>query len=284
MYLPILGALALATGTIIERLILKRKNISIKFYETYSFLAIILVMLPFVFLFWKVSPEALNAKNILLFVVIAITAVLANLFTYFSMKWEKVSNLEPAKITEPIFTILLAIIFSFIFGEALFERNSKIIIPALIAGIALIFSHIKKHHLEFNRYFIAAIAGSFFFALELVLSRLILDYYSPFTFYFIRCVAIFLFGFIVFREKVPKEFDSHTIFHTFLAAAIWVIYRIVVYYGYIKVGVISTTLLLLLGPIFTYFLAWKFLKEKPSWRNILASIVIIACVAYAIFA
>lgn len=284
MYLPILGAAALATGTIIERLILKRKNISIKFYETYSFLAIVLVMLPFVFLFWKVSPEALIPKNILLFIIIAITAVIANLFTYYSMKGEKVSNIEPAKVTEPLFTILLTILFSFIFGEVLYQRNSNVMIPALIAVAALLFSHIKKNHFEFNKYFIAAIIGSFFFALELVLSRLILDYYSPFAFYFIRCATIFVFGFIIFREKVPNEVNPHTVFHIFIAAAIWVIFRVTVYYGYMKIGVISTTLMLLLGPISVYLLAWKFLKEKPSWKNIVASIIIIACVAYANFA
>jgi len=284
MYLPILGAAALATGTIIEKLILKRKNLSIKFYETYSFLAIVLVMLPFVFLFWDVSPEALTTKNILLFALISATAILANLFTYYSMKWEKISNLEPAKITESLFTILLAIAFSFIFGDALFERNTKIIIPALIAGAALLFSHVKKNHIYFNKYFLAAIAGSFFFALELVLSRLLLEFYSPFAFYFVRCASIFLFGFIIFRERVPRDLDHTTIFHIFVAAAVWVVYRIAIYYGYMKIGVISTTLMLLLGPIFIYLLAWKFLKEKPSWKNIVASIIIVACVAYANFA
>ena len=78
------------------------------------------------------------------------------------MKWEKVTNLEPAKILEPLFVIILAIFFSFIIDAGLYERNLKVIIPALIAGVALIFSHIQKHHLKFNRYFIAAILGSFF--------------------------------------------------------------------------------------------------------------------------
>lgn len=284
MFLPILGAVALATGTIIEKLILKRKNLSIKFYETYSFLTIVLVMLPFVFLFWDVSPEALTTRNILIFVLVSATAILANLFTYYSMKWEKISNLEPAKITESLFTILLAIAFSFIFGDALFERNTKVIIPALIAGAALLLSHVKKNHVYFNKYFLAAIAGSFFFALELVFSRLLLEFYSPFAFYFIRCVSIFLFGFIVFREKIPKDLGHSTIFHIFITAAVWVVYRIAIYYGYMKIGIISTTLMLLLGPIFIYLLAWKFLKEKPSWKNIIASLIIVACVAYASFA
>ena len=66
------------------------------------------------------------------------------------------------------------------------EKNFTALILALIAAAALIFSHIKKHHLKFGKYFIFALIGSFFFASELVLSRLILDYYSPMTFYFAR--------------------------------------------------------------------------------------------------
>jgi len=60
------------------------------------------------------------------------------------MKGEKVNNLEPAKILEPLFIILLAIVFSYLVSETMFERNLKIIIPALIAGTVIILSHIKK--------------------------------------------------------------------------------------------------------------------------------------------
>ncbi len=183
--IPILGALALGAGTIFEKIILKKKKIGIKLYQTASFLAIALAIIPFLFFFWKLDAGAFKLKNILIFVGIIASSIIANLFVFYSLKWEKVTNLEPARILEPLFTILLAVVFSF-FTQGLYEQNLKIIIPAIIASMALIFPHIKKSRLEINKYFICAIFGSFFFALELVLSRLILDFYSPITFYFFR--------------------------------------------------------------------------------------------------
>ncbi len=277
---PILGAAALAGGTVLERFILKKKKIGIKLYHTASFLSIVLVMLPFLYFFWKMDAQALELKNILIFLSVIVSSVIANLFVFYSLKWEKVTNLEPARILEPLFVVLLAIVFSF-FTQGLYERNIKIIIPALIASIALIFPHLKKHHLKINKYIIAAILGSFFFGLELVLSRLILNFYSPLTFYFLRCMSIFLISIIFFRAKY-NSLDKKTSFVILITGAIWVIYRVAIYFGYLQYGVIFTTLVIMLGPMFIYVLANKFLKEKLNWKNIISSLIIIACVVYAI--
>jgi len=40
--------------------------------------------------------------------------------------------------------------------------------------------------------------------------------------------------------------------------------------------------MIMLGPIFVYLFAWKFLKEKINWKNIVTAFVIIGCVLYAI--
>ena len=194
IYIPILGALGLAVATILEKTVLMKKNMNIKLYHTVIFLAIILAMLPFIYFFWRLDSQALELKNILIFLTVIISSLIANIFVFYSLKWEKITKLQPARILEPIFVILLAIIFSFFAGEALYQRNLKVIIPALIASTVIIFSHIKKHHLNFNKYFIAAILGSFFFAFELIISRLILNFYSPITFYFLICSSIFLIG------------------------------------------------------------------------------------------
>jgi drug/metabolite transporter (DMT)-like permease len=197
------------------------------------------------------------------------------------MKGEKINNIEQAKMLEPLFTILLAVVFSFFF-QGLYERNTQILIPALVAGLALIFSHVKKEHLNFNKYFLAAIVGSFFFALELIISRLILDLYSPVTFYFLRCLAVLLLSYVIFRPKL-NNVDGKLKINMLIIGAIWVIYRVVTYYGYIKIGIISTTLIFMLAPVFIYTLAKILLKEKINARNIIASIIIIACVLYANF-
>jgi drug/metabolite transporter (DMT)-like permease len=232
------------------------------------------------FFFWKLEAAALEPANMVIFGIVVLLSIIANLFTFYSMKWEKVSNLEPAKMLEPLFTILLAIIFSF-FAVELYDRNYNVIIPALIAGSALIFSHIKKHHLEFNKYFIAAIIGAFFFASELVTTRLILNYYSPFTFYFMRCASIFLISIIAFRPNFSK-LGKKSALYVLITGFVWVAYRTIVYYGYLTLGVIFTTLIIMLGPVFVYLFARIFLKEKIDKRNIWASVVIIACVLYAI--
>lgn len=278
-YFPLLGAMALALGTILERIVLKIKKINVKEYQTASFLAIVVSMLPFIYFFWRLDSPALEAKNILVFTLVILFSIIANLLVFYSLKWEKVGNLEPARILEPLFIIFLAIIFSF-FAEGLYERNIKVIFPAIIASLALVFSHIERHHLKFNKYFIAAIFGSFFFALELVISRLILDFYSPLTFYFLRSSSIFIISLLIFRPKF-RGVGTKTGVMIFITGVIWVIYRLIVYYGYLQLGVISTTLILMLGPILIYALAYFILKEKISWRNFVAAVVIVASIVYA---
>ncbi len=281
LIIPVVAAFFAGIATTLEKFVLRVRKIDFRFYQVLSFLAISLVMLPFILFFFKMDFQALEIKNIIIFLLVVIFSILANFFVFYSMKWEKITNLEPAKLLEPLLTIILAIIFSFIFGQALYERSTRVVIPALIAGSALIFSHLKKHHLEFNRYFLAMILGSFFFALELVITRLILDYYSPLSFYFLRSSMIFLFSLIIFRPKF-KKLGKKITFEIFLAGAIWVGYRVLLYYGYLNLGVIYTTLLVLLGPVFIYLFAWKFLKEKLEFRNVIAAIIIIACILYVI--
>ncbi|MBD3247341.1 EamA family transporter [Candidatus Pacearchaeota archaeon] len=58
----------------------------------------------------------------------------------------------------------------------------------------------------------------------------------------------------------------------------------IVYYGYLTLGVVFTTLIIMLGPVFVYIFAKIILKEKLQKRNIIAAAVIVVCVIYAILA
>ncbi len=282
IYIPFIGALAYAVSTIMEKTVLEIKKISIKTYLVATFLGVVLVMLPFIYFFWDINPQALELKNAVIFLVVVILSIIANLFYLYSLKGEKVTKTEPARILEPLLIILLAIIFSFIVSADLYERKLNVIIPALIAGVALVFSHVKKDHIKFNKYFTAAMLGSFFFALELVITILILDFYSPMTFYFLRATSILLISLLIFKPKF-KSIKTPIKLKILLISFFWVIYRVVIYYGFLdpELGIVKTILLIMMAPIFIYILARIFLKEKLSWRNIVASIVIIGCVLYA---
>ncbi|MFA5953385.1 MAG: DMT family transporter [Candidatus Pacearchaeota archaeon] len=280
MWIPIISAIALAAGTVAERFLLKKKKVNIKHFQTFSFLSISIILLPLVFFFWNAKPEAFQLKNILLMLAIVVISFFANILTFYSLKKETLTKLEPIRITEPLFVILFSIIFSLI-GLTIFETKTSILIPALIAGVALVFAHIKKHHLQFSSASLAALFGSLLFALELVLSRLVLDYYSAITFYFVRCILIGILTFIVFRPKLFQKGNSGLNLKIFLIAIIWIVYRIILYYGYLEIGVVSTTLMLMLGPILIYFSSVIFLKEKLNWKSIILSLIILGCVLYA---
>ncbi len=282
IYLPIIGAVALASLTIMEKVILKHKKIDPKLFQTSTFLAAVIVMIPLLYFFWKLDAQAFELTNVLIFAAVILVSLLANIALFYALKWEKVSNLEPALILEPLFTVLLAIVFSF-FVEGLYERNLNVIIPAIIAGLTLVVTHIKKHHLDFNKYFLAAIAGSFFFSMELVITRLILDLYSPISFYFLRSTAVLLVSYLIFRPSFSK-IDPKIGKQIFITGALWVLFRIIVYYGYLTLGFIFTTLMIMLGPIFVYLFAKIFLKERIGKKNIIAAIVIVLCVLYAVLA
>lgn len=284
LYIPILGALLEATGMIIEKRIIRKKCMNYKNYIVYGFFAIAVISLPFLLFFWKLKPEAFYLKNLLIFISIVLTSLIANVFIFYSLKRENVSELEPIRLTQPLFTVLLAFFLSFFIPIYSNEKNPLILFLAIVASTTLIIAHFdtNKNKLIFDKYILAAILGSFFFAVELVLSKMILPYFSPWTFYFIRCLFIFLIALLIFRPDF-KKIDKQTHYLTWITAFIWIIYRVILYRGYESLGIIFTTILLILSPIFIFIFARIFLKEKITKKQIVSSIIIVLCVVIASF-
>lgn len=287
--IPILGAITEGAGTVIEKRILRKKKVDYKFYNVASFFMISIIAGILILALGKVFPnlfgffisnKAWTITNISVLIGVIIFSILANLFTFYALKWEKITELEPIRLMQPLFTILLAF---FIFSSEQ-KTPTPILIAALIASLALILSHVKKHHFSLNKYSLSALFGSLCFAIELVLSNFILNLYSPITFYLIRCFLIFAITLPLFRTN-PNTIDKKTWFQIIVVSMLWISYRILLYIGFEKIGVITTTLFLsLLAPLFIYLFSYTFLKEKLNWRNIIAAIVILACVIWAMLA
>ena len=274
--LPIIGAFLEATGMILEKKILRKRKLDYRNYTAYEFFAIFIVMLPFAYLFWNIKEEALSFVNIILFLFVILISAAANLLIFYSLKREKVTEFEPIWLMQPLFTIVLA----FILYKT--ERNWFLILIALIASVSLVLAHVKKHHLVYDKYIIAALLGSFLFALELVLSKMLLPYYNPFAFYFVRCTFIFLIAYFMFRPS-GKDIDKNSALIILLIGAMWAIYRAIIYYGYQNLGIVFTTILFLLSPVLTVIFAIVFLKEKITIRQIVSMAVILACIILSIY-
>ena len=182
------------------------------------------------------------------------------------------------KLFQPLFVILFALI---LYPS---ERTASlgIIIAALIASSALVVSHIKKDEFKMNKYMWLSLGGSMFFGLELALSKFILPFYNPLSFYFVRSFLIFIVTLFIFRKHLTKVTRSTSKLYL-LSGLGWVLFRGLLYYGYTIFGVVFTTLIFMLTPIFIYSFSKIFLKERISKRNIYASIIIVTCVAYALW-
>ncbi len=285
--IPLLGAFSEGAGTVIEKKILMKRKLETRTYNTFSFMAIVIILIPIIFIanyFLPTQfPTQIDAKaflpvNLLLMFGVIIVSILANLFTFYAMKWEKMTELEPMRLMQPMFTILLAF---FIFSTER-QTQTSIIILSLIASFALVASHIRKHHLSFNKYAWAAILGSLFFSLELVMSKEILSFYPPLVFYLFRCFGIFIISLFLFRSN-PTKIQKSTWPMIFAVSFIWIFYRVLLYSSYLSEGMITTTLLFILTPVFIYIFSWKYLKEQFRWRNLIASVIIVICVAIAMY-
>lgn len=279
VYIPILGALSLSVMAVLEKIGLKKENIKTNHYVVAIFFFAVLFMVPLMFFYGNVSNEIFELKYVLVFLAMITVGVLANVCYFYAMKWEKLSNLEPVHLLGPLFTIaLISILF-------VSERNPQILIPSLIAAGALIFSHVKKHHLDFDRFMMVGVLGSLFFAIESIFIKIILPFFTPVSLYFYRSLFVLISMSIIFRPNLLKEMKGKK--NIIIVASIgllWVSYRVLAIYGYNLFGVIYTTLILMLSPVFIYLFAWRLLKDKPGWRNIVAAVIILMSIAYATFA
>jgi drug/metabolite transporter (DMT)-like permease len=271
IFLSIAGSLLEATGMIFQKKILKLKGMNYKNYTVFEFLAIVLTMIPVLFFTWRLGEEAFQIKNLLLLLFVITTSIAANLLTFYSLKRKDVTEFEPLWLMQPLFTVVLA----FIFYSS--ERNVVLLIPALVASMALVVTHLKKNHIYLDKYLWAALGGSFLFAVELVASKPLLPYYSGFTFYFIRCVGILIFTSLLYRPSI-KVINKNSIWMIILVGITWFLFRAILYSAYETTGIIFTTTLFILSPVFMIIFAIIFLKEKLTKKQAISTLVILACV------
>lgn len=275
MYLPIFGAFLEAIGVIVEKKLLKHTRLDHRNYTVFGFLAIVVLMLPLLVFTWRADTAFLHLFPIMLFGFVIIAALVANLCTFYSLKRASIGDFEPLLLMQPLFTIALAVL---IYPS---ERNWIIVSLALVASVSLVLMHAQRHHLNFNRYLVAGVLGSLFFSLELVASKPLLSFFSPFSFYFLRCLFIFIVALALYRPSF-RFLDKKLGIGIISVALMWISYRVIIYYGYGAYGVVYTTLLFILAPALMLLFAVIFFKEKISLRQVITNVIIILCIISAI--
>lgn len=275
----IAALLAVLTGTgniLLDKFLLTKQKMPVADYLPllFSFLFLTtLVTLP-----WSGginSVLAIDTQYVFYFVLMVTLAILWNMFYYEGLKRERLIEFQMTLMLTPVATVILATLF---FPE---EFNLPVFSAAMVGSAALFFSHLRRDHFHFDKYEIHLILAVFLMALEVMVARELLNVYSPALLYTIR--TAFLAGFFALYFKPSTKQTTNQQFNlVFLTAILGAASMVARLYGFQFIGITFTTLILLLVPIFSSWYDARLNKAKIKKRTIVAFVVILLSVIYAI--
>ncbi|MBD3259509.1 EamA family transporter [Candidatus Woesearchaeota archaeon] len=267
MIIPFIAAISGAVGLVFSKHLLSEK-IDYRLFASFAMLQLFIIMLFLSPIMFEASPEMFTTTNIYLLVITAVLATAYNIFFYHGLSEDTLVDAESIIMISPLMTTILAALFF------IDERNLYIFIPAMVAGSALLLSHIKKHHLIFSRgdeYLLLAVV---FLAIEALLLKVLLRTFMPFSVYFLRVGIVAAILWLVVRPNIArlsyKQIVKMGIFNIFV-----MVQFLLTYASYKIHGVVYTTLILILLPVFV--ISWAFIveKERLELRKFIAIAVIL---------
>ncbi len=238
--------------------------------------ALIFILMVFISFFWGgLDFSKIKSIHYILFLGVIIVGFFYNYLYYYSLKRGALCDVEPLAMFHPLLTMILAVI---IFPD---ERNYYILIPALFAATTLIVTRVQKHHLKMHKYTAAMLGFVILMAIESNLVKPLLEVVSPVALYTIR-IGILSILFFIFTKTDLRKTNKVSIWQTFLIAIAVAIEYPAYYFAIQKLGVVETSLIMLLAPVLILFSSKLIFKEKLTIKKAVSSIVILICIATAI--
>ena len=267
-----ISAIFNAIGVTFDKLIVSSKYMSgLSMIKLRLFYISILMIIPIVF-FGSLQPDFFTPKYILIFVALVINDLVLNLLFYSVLRKKKLSEIEPITLLATPMTMFFAML---IFSS---ERSPSILIISIIATLALLISRFERKHLNFDKYSWLLIGFCITSAIEVILMKYLLGVSNAISIYGLRTVCIVIILFLFFRKikinKIkPKE--KSKIFLNSIFGSIELVTRL---YAISMIGIVNSSIIFLLGPIFVLLFSKIYLKEKITVRRGIGDAVIIACV------
>ena len=268
-FVAITSAFFGAIAWIFARLILK--DIDSKNILAINFITMGLMLLCFSPLFYHFDFSYLSVG------LVVLLAILDMAWNYFYFKtFEKTQ----ASIAVPMLS--LAPVFTFIFASLFLQDTVSIqslILSLSIFVLVIIFSTDFSSLKEFKTQTLwPALTASFLFGISAIPAKYLLDTLwainAP-TLYMFRSAIIGSLCLFVFGFKFPS-FSSKKYGMILLWWALVILQRVFLYYaiGQWNAGVSVT--LWNITPVFVFILSIVFLKEKPTWKKLIISLLILA--------
>ncbi|MFA5967427.1 MAG: EamA family transporter [Patescibacteria group bacterium] len=256
-----------------KRIFVKFKNLDYKSFAWWLFFWIAGVGLLVSPWFVTIQSTATQPHYLWLLLALVFLAANYNLLFYFGLKYEKVSEIEPFLLFNPLIAIVIASLF---FPG---ERSWHVYLAAAVAGLALAWSHLDRQHLKLSRPLLAILGFALLHGLEAVIIKELLMVYSPLALYLVRCITTALFLWVIEKGKIKKITLQQVPFFLLIAVGALVT-SVLIYTSYHGIGISMTMAVLLLSPILVYLLSVLYLREKLQWKNIVSSVVIIGAIIW----
>jgi len=272
--LPIIAVIASAIFVVISKTFFRRYGrLTSREFVWLQFVGIVGVL-------WLAAPfftqlptrELLVSSSVMMLGIVAL-AVVGNLLYYWGLEHEKISEIEPFLLFTPLVTILIASAF---YAN---ERIWPVYVTAVIASIVLGWAHLKRKHLAFRLGLVVILVYALVNGFEVVITRHLLDIYNPFTLYLLRSTGILVLLSLVAAPKFGWLKLHHFAMMGILGAL--AVGSVVATYAAFQLrGVSETIFVFTLGPVLVYLLSVVFLQERWQRKNIIASVIILALVAW----
>lgn len=279
MISAILAAMGSASGDVFAKIILDYRKFSVRKYLPLLFLLLALITLVFVPSTYALdTAKFFSLKYIFLFVLMLFAAVSWNIRFYTSIQKESLHEFELVILLSPLATVILAAIF---YPD---ERDIGYFIATIIASLALVGSRLRRSHISITNNIKRSFWAMIFIAIEVIILKELLHIFSPTLLYFARTLVLATIYFIWYRPKVADyTAEKATCALVFVSASLGVLYMVMKYYAFQNIGIVQTTLIMLLAPLLTYLASYFYFKEHRMFkRDLGAAIIILLCLGYVI--
>lgn len=273
-----IASIGYAGGVAIDKILLCRDKLQIRVFIPLLFILLTLITAVLLPRFGSVNWQIINLKYVLIFALMIAVATTWNMLYYRGIQRESLHELELIMLLSPLVTIIFAMIF------LPSERNLAVFIAGLVASIAFIWSRFRSHHLKLSLTAKGTVLAMILISFESILIKELLDVFSPTALYFTRTMIVAGVFCFMYRPKL-KSTPLPLVGLTLISALFGVLQMVLKYYGFKNLGVIETTIVLLLGPFMVYAFSYFYFHEKPMYkRDVTCALIVIACIIYSTLA
>lgn len=274
----IISSIGYAGGVVIDKIVLSYYLVPVRRFIPWLFiwLAIITGFAAIIFRSRLNLDQLLGTENLILFALMIVVAFTWNIFYYEGIQRESVHEFELVMLFSPLATIILAELF------LPTERSLMSFIVGIIASLALLVAKFERHHFKISNYWKQLFLATFLIAFESIIIKKLLLVYDPTFLYLFRTIILAVAFLIAYRPKL-LQLSKKAFILTIISAFFGVLQMVLKFYGFINIGVVETTMFLILGPILVYLLSAAIFKEKIKLRAAISSLIVVGCIVYISF-